>query len=153
VLFVAAEPAIVATKRVRAVRLRGFRRGDKYIAHAHQQARERQQAADDARGQLLELSAAAIKVPGISLALLTSEQRIARQTLHEMLRSVSAATSAWLGPRLADAEHHDPLNSTTSVSVTNIYRRRPGTRGAACRVRICGRHSAELREPYFRSQR
>jgi len=55
------------------------------IAHAHQHARARQQAADDARAELLELCAAAVKVPGISLALLARELGLARQTLHESL--------------------------------------------------------------------
>ncbi|MCA1701490.1 MAG: hypothetical protein LC790_22365 [Actinobacteria bacterium] len=55
------------------------------IAHAHQQSRERQHAADDARAELLELCAAAVKVPGISLALLARELSITRQTLHERL--------------------------------------------------------------------
>jgi hypothetical protein len=55
------------------------------IAHAHKHARERQQAADDARYDLLKLCATAANVPGISLALLARELGIARQTLHESL--------------------------------------------------------------------
>ena len=55
------------------------------VAHAHTEARARQQAADDARTELLELCAAAAKVPGISLALLAGELGVARQTLHESL--------------------------------------------------------------------
>jgi hypothetical protein len=55
------------------------------VADAHDRSRERQQAADDARAELLELCAAAANVPGISLALLARELQIARQTLHENL--------------------------------------------------------------------
>jgi hypothetical protein len=55
------------------------------IANAHTEARERQQAAEDARAELLELCAAAANVPGISLALLADQLGIARQTLHESL--------------------------------------------------------------------
>jgi hypothetical protein len=55
------------------------------VAHAHEHSRERQQAADDARAELLELCAAAVNVPGISLGLLARELGIARQTLHESL--------------------------------------------------------------------
>src|SRR5918997_492750 len=55
------------------------------VAHARAHARERQQAAEDARAELLELCAAAASVSGISLALLAGELGIARQTLHESL--------------------------------------------------------------------
>jgi hypothetical protein len=55
------------------------------VAHAHAEARAREQAAQDARAELLELCAAAADVPGISLALLARELGIARQTLHESL--------------------------------------------------------------------
>ena len=55
------------------------------VADAHAVARERQQAAEDARAELLELCAAAANVPGISLALLAHQLGIARQTLHESL--------------------------------------------------------------------
>ena len=55
------------------------------IAHAHERSRACQQAADDARYDVLELCAAAARVPGISLALLARELQIARQTLHESL--------------------------------------------------------------------
>jgi DNA invertase Pin-like site-specific DNA recombinase len=55
------------------------------VAHAHEQARLRQRAADDARSEVLELCVAALKVPEVSLALLARELGIARQTLHERL--------------------------------------------------------------------
>jgi hypothetical protein len=55
------------------------------IAHAHEHARACQQAAEDARYDVLELCAAAVRVAGISLALLARELQITRQTLHESL--------------------------------------------------------------------
>jgi hypothetical protein len=58
------------------------------VAHAHSEARARQQAAEDARAELLELCAAAASVPGISLVLLAGELGVARQTLHESLARV-----------------------------------------------------------------
>jgi len=49
---------------------------------AHEQSRERWQAAGGARSELLELCAATVSVPGISLALLTPALGVARRTVH-----------------------------------------------------------------------
>jgi len=80
------------------------------IAHAHEQSRERQQAADDARSDLLELCAAALNVPGISLALLARELGIARQTLH-VLRGYSA-TVLWIPRRAGTSSRHQPAKTS-----------------------------------------
>jgi hypothetical protein len=58
------------------------------VAHAHEHARLRQRAADDARYEVLELCVAALKVPELSLALLSRKLGIARQTLHVGLTRV-----------------------------------------------------------------
>jgi hypothetical protein len=70
------------------------------VAHAHELSRQRQRAADDTRYEILELCAAAINVPGISLALLARELEVARQTLHESLARLDHDTGpAAFAPR------------------------------------------------------
>jgi hypothetical protein len=74
-------------------RNRVLRADPRPLAFAHEQSRERRHAAGGARSEPLELYAAAVSVPGITLALLTPALGIARQTLHESLTRKSTRSS------------------------------------------------------------